>query len=71
MSVTKNVGTQLAIRASITKQFADQIRSLILKSINGISRVLQKLLKFFNDTIILTHFVIRFSIVLAIFVIGV
>ena len=39
-------------------QFADQVRMrLTLQLINGISGVLQKLLKCFNDTIILKSFV--------------
>ena len=51
------------------KQFMDQVRMrLISQLINGISRVLQKLLKYFND--ILTSFVSSFSILLAIFVLN-
>ena len=54
---------------STIKQFMDQVRMrLISQLINGISRVLQKLLKYFND--ILTSFVSSFSILLAIFVLN-
>ena len=41
------------------KQFSDQVRiRLILKLIKGISRVLQKLLKYFNGTGISTFIVL-------------
>ena len=40
---------------------------LISKLINGISRVLQKVLKYFNGTLILTFFVPSFSVLPAIF----
>ena len=39
--------------------FIDQVKSrLISQLINGISRVLQNLLKYFNETAILTSFVL-------------
>ena len=42
----------------IIKQFADQVRmSLISQLINGVSRALQKLLRYFNGTLISTCFV--------------
>ena len=42
---------------SVIKQFEDQVRmTLISKIINGISRTLEKLLKYFDETIILTSF---------------
>ena len=53
-----NVGIWLLTGSFILKQFADQVRiRLILQLINSISRVLQKLLRYFNSTIILTSFV--------------
>ena len=43
----------------IVKQFADQVRlSFISQIINIISRVLQKLVKYFNGTIMSTSFVL-------------
>ena len=40
-------------------QFLDQVKSkLISQLINGISRALQKLFKYFNETAILTSFVL-------------
>ena len=69
VSVIVNVGIWLLIGASIIKQFADKVRiRLISQLINGISRVLQKLLKCFNGTIILTSFVPLLPILPAIFV---
>ena len=51
------------------KQFADQVRiRLISQFINGISRVLQKLFKYFNGTLILTFSVPSFPILPVIFV---
>ena len=42
----------------IIKQFAEQVRmSLISQLINGVSRALQKLLRYFNGTLISTCFV--------------
>ena len=50
-------------------QFAGQVRMrLISQLINGISRVLQKLLKYFNGTIISTFFVSSFPVEPVIFV---
>ena len=49
------------IALAIVKQFVDQVRiKLISQLINGISRVLQKLLRYFNGTIISTSFVPSF-----------
>ena len=49
-------------------QFADQVKiRLISQLINDISRFLQKLLKFFNGTIILTAFVTLFPVESVIF----
>ena len=46
VSVIANISTWLLIKASIIKQFANQIRiRLISQLVNGISSVLQKLLK--------------------------
>ena len=58
----------MLIGASIIKQFTEQVRiRLILQLINGISKVLQKLLlKYFNGTIILTSFEQLFPILPAI-----
>ena len=69
VSVIVNVGIWLLIGASIIKQFADKVRiRLISQLINGISRVLQKILKYCNGTIILTSFVPLLPILSAIFV---
>ena len=47
----------------------DQVKiRLISKLINGISKVLQKLLKYFNGTLTLTFFVPSFYVLPAIFV---
>ena len=57
-----NVGTWPA------KQFADQVNiRLISQLTNGISRVLQKLLRYFNGTIISTSFVSSFPVCSVIF----
>ena len=51
------------IALAIVKQFVDQVRiKLISQLINGISRVLQKLLRYFNGTIISTSFVPSFPV---------
>ena len=43
----------MAIGVSIIKEFADQVRKkLILQLINGISKILQIFLKYFNGTIL-------------------
>ena len=56
---------------SIVKHLLDQVRiKLISQSIYVISRVLQKLLKYFNGTLILTLFVPSFSVLPAIFVLN-
>ena len=48
---------------AIIKQFADQVRTrLISQSINCISRVLHKLLRYFNGTIVSTSFVQSFLV---------
>ena len=58
----------MAIRASIIKQFWDQIKiRLISKLINDISGVLQKLLRYFNDAINLSPFMLSLSVLPAIF----
>ena len=58
-----NVGTWLLTGASITKQFADQVRIRLIKLlINGISRVLQKLVEYFNGALILTSFMLSFPV---------
>ena len=65
-----NVGSWPAIGLSIIKHLLGQVRiRLISQLINGIVRVLQKLLKYFNHTLILTFFVPSFS-VLPIFVLN-
>ena len=64
------VNVLLLQRKSIAKQFADQVRiRLISQLINDISRVLQRLLKYFNGTLIfctifrsVCYFRIRFKI---------
>ena len=49
-------------------QFSDQVRMrLISQLIKGISRVLQKLLKYFNDTAILTISVFPSAVVFLLF----
>ena len=58
----------MAIGASIIKHGADQVRiRLISQIINGIWRVLKKLLKHLNGTLILTFFVPSFPVLPAIF----
>ena len=53
----------MAIEASIIKDVADKVTiRLISQLINSISGVLQKLLKYFNDTQILPFFVSSFPI---------
>ena len=45
------------------QQFAEQVRMILISQlINGISRFLQKLLKYFNGAIILTFFVPLFPV---------
>ena len=57
--------------ASIIKQFVDQVRiRLISQLLNDISKVLQKLMKYFNGTIILIFFVPSFSVLPIIFVLN-
>ena len=49
--------TQFRHNVDTITQFADQVkRRLTSQLIKGISRVIQKLLKYFNETIILTLF---------------
>ena len=65
-----NVGPWLLIGRSIVKKIADQIRiRLISQLINGISRVFQKLIKYFDGTIIQTFFS-PFLVLPAIFVLN-
>ena len=67
--IVNDVGIWLLIGASIIKQFADKVRIRLISQLNnGISRVLQKLLKHCNGTIILTSFVPLLPILPAIFV---
>ena len=57
VSVIVNVGTWPSIALFIIKYFADKVRiRLLLQLSNGISRVLQKLLKYFTGTLVLTSF---------------
>ena len=57
VSVITNVATWFGAAVDITK-FSGQVRMrLVLQLINGIVRVLQKLLKYLNGTIISTFFV--------------
>ena len=57
VSVIVNVGSWLAIGASVIEHTADHVRmKLISQLINGISKVLLKLLKYFNGTLFLTLF---------------
>ena len=71
VSVIVNVASWLAIGLSILKHLLDQVRiRLISQLINDISRVLQKLLKYFNGTLILTFFVPWSFILRAIFVLN-
>ena len=69
--VIVNVGSWLAIRLSIIKHVADQVKiRLISQLINGISNVLQKVLKYFNGALILTFFVPLFPVLSAFFVLN-
>ena len=62
-NVISNVGTWFATVTASKKQFADQVRiSLISQFINGISSVLQKLLRYFNGTIISVSFLLFFPV---------
>ena len=57
LSWVDKITTRTVAVALYITQFADQVRMrLILQSIIRISRVLQKLIKYFNGTIILTAF---------------
>ena len=68
LSVIVNVDIRMAIGASIVKQFEDQGRiRLIPQLINGISRVLQKLLKYFNGNLMWTFFYHHFLFHLLLF----
>ena len=67
--VIVNVGYWPTVGSSVMKHLAGQVRiRLNSQSINSISRVLQKLLKCFNDTLVLTFFIPSFSILPVIFV---
>ena len=69
VSVIANISTWLLIKASIIKQFADQIRiRLISQLVNGISSVLQKLLKQFNGILLSIFCVPSFSVLPSVFV---
>ena len=58
LSVIATVGTWPSIALAIIKQFASQVKmKLISQLITSIFRVLQKLLSYFNGTIIATSFV--------------
>ena len=71
MSVVVNVGSWPVIGLFTIKHLLDQARiRLILQLINGTLRVLQKLLKYFNGTLILTFFVSSFPVLPAIFVLN-
>ena len=56
---------------SVIKHLAGQVRiRLILQLIKSISKVLQKLLKYFNGTIILTFFLPAFPVQPSVFVLN-
>ena len=58
----------VALFAAEIRQSADQVRmKLISQLIIGISRVLQKLLNYFNGTAISTSFVFTFFVLLPVF----
>ena len=58
VSVVQNVASWTATAVDIITQFLDQFRSkLILQLIKDFSRVYQKLLKYFNGTIVSASFV--------------
>ena len=62
VSLIASFGTWSSIPADIKNKFSDQVKiRLISKLINGISRVLKKLLGYFNSTHILVFFVPSFS----------
>ena len=62
MSVIANVAAWFAAKLDIT-QFADQVRMrLISQLFNGISSVFQKIVIYFNGTIILAAFVPSFPL---------
>ena len=70
MSVIVNVGSWPTIGLSIIKHLLDQVKiRLISQLIYGILRVLQKLRKYFNGTVILT-FCTMISVVPATFVLN-
>ena len=63
VSVIENVAPWFATSVETITQFADQVKiRLISQLVKGISRVLQKLPKYFNGTIISTSFVPSFSV---------
>ena len=69
--VIVNVGYWPTVGSSVMKHLAGQVRiRLNSQSINSISRVLQKLLKCFNGTLVLTFFIPSFSILLVVFILN-
>ena len=63
MSVLVNVGTSPSVALAIIQKLADQvIMRLIPQLINGIPKVLQKLLRCFNGTIMSKSFFWSFPI---------
>ena len=66
VSAIGNIVSWFAV--SDTTHFVDQVRmGLVSQLINGISRVLQKVLKYFNGTITVTFFVSLASVSAVIF----
>ena len=63
VSAIENVASWSAVAVATKTHFLDQFRwRLISQLIKGISRVLQKLLRYFNGTIISTFFVLLFPV---------
>ena len=63
LSVVENVTSWFTLAVEIKRQFTDQVRIwLISQLINGISRALWKLPRYFNGTIILRYFVPLFPV---------
>ena len=63
MSVISHVDTSQSIALAIIKQFSDQVRVRIISQlINSSPRGLQKLLRYFNGTIIPISFVSSFHV---------
>ena len=71
VSIIVNVDTWLSIALTVIKRFADQVQiKPITHLINGVSRVLQKFVNYFNGTIILTFFVSSLPALRVIFVLN-